>query len=106
MRDHLDYCSVHGCLVHHQHGKKHKSAVAHGGVSINIFKIFLGNCSKSSINDTDRSKYNKYPGKFMSCLRHEENSYPECPITSFIRTPACSIETAVGAEACPSGDHV
>src|SRR5450759_4680293 len=25
---------------------------------------------------------------------------------SFIRTPACSIETAVGAEACPSGDHV
>ena len=25
---------------------------------------------------------------------------------SFMSTPACSIETAVGAEAWPSGDHV
>src|SRR5213594_1486321 len=25
---------------------------------------------------------------------------------SFMSTPACSIDTAVGAEACPSGDHV
>ena len=29
---------------------------------------------------------------------------PNAP--SFISTPACSIETAVGAETWPSGDHV
>ena len=29
---------------------------------------------------------------------------PKAP--SFISTPACSIDTAVGAEACPSGDQV
>ena len=37
------------------------------------------------------------------------NSMPSRTIPyapSFIRTPACSIETAVGAEAWPSGDQV
>ena len=68
VRHHLEHSTHHTEIIKCGNTYQHKPHMADGGISNQLFQVILGECRKSTVNNTEQCQSHHHPGIFESSI--------------------------------------